>query len=104
MVEDFRNRFWISLVLTIPILLLSPLIQGFLGLEEAIQFPGDLIVLFALSSLLFSYGGWPFLKGIYLELSTRQPGMMTLGLRRASWAVFRPQSREKGPAHLSDSG
>ncbi len=78
MVEDFKKRFWISLVLTIPILLLSPLIQRFLGLEEAIGFPGDLIVLFALSSLVFFYGGWPFLKGIYLELSTREPGMMTL--------------------------
>jgi len=78
MVEDFKKRFWISLVLTIPILLLSPLIQGFLGLEEAIRFTGDLIVLFALSSLVFFYGGWPFLKGIYLELSTRKPGMMTL--------------------------
>ena len=77
MVEDFKKRFWISLILTIPILLLSPLIQGLLGLE-AIRFTGDLFVLFALSSVVFFYGGWPFLKGIFTELRSRKPGMMTL--------------------------
>ena len=56
MVADFRKRFWVSLVLTIPILMLSPLIQGFLGLEEAIHFTGDLFVLFALSSVVFVGG------------------------------------------------
>ncbi len=44
MVMDFRKRFWISLVLTIPILLISPMIQGFLGLEEVLRFQGDLMV------------------------------------------------------------
>ncbi len=78
MVEDFRKRFWISLVLTIPILLLSPLIQGFLGLEEVLRFPGDRLVLWALSSIVFFYGGWPFLKGLFNEVSKKKPGMMTL--------------------------
>ena len=78
MVADFRKRFWVSLVLTLPILALSPLIQGFLGLEEAISFPGDRYVLFVLSSAVFFYGGYPFLKGLYDELMSRQPGMMTL--------------------------
>ncbi len=78
MVADFRRRFWISLVLTVPILLLSPLIQGILGIEETLQFPGDLVVLWGFSSVVFVYGGWPFLKGIYEELSDWAPGMMTL--------------------------
>jgi Cu2+-exporting ATPase len=78
MVADFRRRFWISLVISIPILLLSPLIQRFLGIEGAIAFPGDSYVLFALSSAVFFYGGWPFLKGIYDELKSKAPGMMTL--------------------------
>jgi Cu2+-exporting ATPase len=78
MVADFRRRFLVSLLLTVPILLLSPLIQGVLGIEEALQFSGDLLVLWGFSSAVFVYGGWPFLKGIYEELSEWQPGMMTL--------------------------
>jgi Cu2+-exporting ATPase len=78
MVADFRRRFWISVVLTIPILVLSPLVQGFLGLEEAISFPGDDLILFVFSTAVFFYGGWPFLKGLYDELSSAEPGMMTL--------------------------
>ena len=78
MVEDYKRRFGASLVFTIPILVLSPMIQGFLGLGDSLRFTGDLFVLFVLSSAVFVYGGWPFLKGIYEELSTRQPGMMTL--------------------------
>jgi len=78
MVADFRRRFWISLILTIPILALSPLVQGFLGLEQAITFPGDSLVLFAFSTAVFFYGGWPFLSGLYDELTSGQPGMMTL--------------------------
>jgi len=78
MVEDYKRRFGVSLVLTIPILVLSPMIQGFLGLGDSLGFTGDLFVLFALASVVYVYGGWPFLKGIYEELSTRQPGMMTL--------------------------
>jgi Cu2+-exporting ATPase len=78
MVADFRRRFWISLVLTIPVLVLSPLVQGFLGLEEVISFPGDSLVLFVFGTAIFFYGGWPFLSGLYDELSSGQPGMMTL--------------------------
>jgi|GEM_PF-1688763 len=47
MAANFRNRFWVSLGLTLPILLLSPMLQKLVGLREAIQFPGDLYVLFA---------------------------------------------------------
>jgi Cu2+-exporting ATPase len=78
MVADFRRRFWISLGITVPILILSPMIQAFLGLREAVGFPGDAYVLWALSSFVFFYGGWPFLKGLFDELGKKQPGMMTL--------------------------
>lgn len=76
MVEDFRKRFFISLVITLPILLLSPMIQMFLGVDW--RFTGDSYLLFLLSSLLFFYGGIPFLKGAREELIKKEPGMMTL--------------------------
>lgn len=78
MIEDFKKRFWISLVLTLPVLFLSPVIKQFLHLEKALSFPGDTYVLFLLSSVIFFYGGWPFLKGLIEELANRKPGMMTL--------------------------
>ena len=78
MAADFRKRFWISLALTLPILVLSPLLQTLVGLQKAIRFPSDSYILFGLSSAVFWYGGWPFLKGLYDELKSRQPGMMTL--------------------------
>jgi len=78
MVADFRRRFWISLILTIPVLALAPLIQQVLGVEEVWRFPGDRFVQFGFASVIFFYGGWPFLKGIHAELGRKQPGMMTL--------------------------
>lgn len=78
MVADFRKRFWISLILTVPILLLSPMIQQFLGIGESLRFAGDMYVLFVLSSIVFFYGGYPFLKGLYDEVRSGNPGMMTL--------------------------
>jgi Cu2+-exporting ATPase len=78
MVADFRQRFWVSLVLTVPVLALSPLIQSVLGLGKALDFPGSGYVLFVLSAIVFFYGGWPFLKGLFSELAGRRPGMMTL--------------------------
>jgi Cu2+-exporting ATPase len=78
MVADFRKRFWISLVLSIPILLLSPMIQQFLGLGRSFRFSGDLFINFLFSTAVFFYGGWPFLKGLYDELRQKNPGMMTL--------------------------
>jgi Cu2+-exporting ATPase len=78
MIEDFKRRFWISLVITIPVLVLSPMIQHFLGLDNSIRFSGDIYLLFVLSSVIYFYGGFPFLKGIYEELRIkRMPGMMT---------------------------
>ena len=78
MVADFRRRFWVSLILTVPVLLLAPLIQDALNVEEAWNFTGDSFVLWLLASIVFVYGGWPFLTGIVSELRERLPGMMTL--------------------------
>jgi len=78
MAADFRKRFWISLLITLPILVLSPMLQALVGLREAIRFPGAIYVLFSLSSAVFWYGGWPFLKGLFEELKSGRPGMMTL--------------------------
>lgn len=76
MVNDFKKRFFISLILTIPILALSPMIQEFIGVDW--QFSFDQYILFALSTLVFFYGGWPFITGAIRELKDRNPGMMTL--------------------------
>ncbi|MFC3856030.1 copper-translocating P-type ATPase [Chitinophaga sp. GCM10012297] len=76
MTGDFRKRFYVTLILTVPVLLLSPMIQHWLRVNWG--FPGSKWLLFALSTVLFVYGGWPFLKGLAEELKARNPGMMTL--------------------------
>ncbi len=78
MVADFRRRFWVSLVLSVPVLALAPMLQALLSLETALAFPGDAYLQAALATVVFFYGGWPFLKGLAKELGKRQPGMMTL--------------------------
>jgi len=74
--EDFLKRFWLCLVLTIPVLLLSHMIQEWMGIK--LRFAGDQYVLLALSTFIYIYGGMPFLKGLVSELKHRAPGMMTL--------------------------
>lgn len=76
MIADFKKRFYVVLVLTIPIMLLSAMIQHFLGVDW--HFSGDSYILFALSSIVFIYGGWPFLKGGLDEARAKNPGMMFL--------------------------
>jgi P-type Cu2+ transporter len=88
MIADFRRRFWVSLALTLPVLALSPMIQRFLGLSQALSFRGSDYVLFALSAVVFFYGGWPFLKGLAGEVARRRPGMMTLIALAISVAFF----------------
>lgn len=78
MVDDFKKRFWVSLVLTVPILILSPMLQQWAGLGDSWRFAGDTWILLALSSAVFFYGGKPFLSGIYHEVRSGAPGMMTL--------------------------
>lgn len=75
--EDFRRRFWICLALTVPVVLLAPMIQRMVGLE-GLAFPGSSYVAFLLASVVFFYGGWPFLRGMVDEVHRRRPGMMTL--------------------------
>lgn len=86
MVTEFRNKFFIILIFTIPIMLLSPMIQHFMGVEW--RFTGDLYILAALSTFVYFYGGWPFLKGAVDELKDGEPGMMTLIGMAISIAFF----------------
>ena len=86
MIEDFKKRFWVSLILTIPILVFSPMIQMFLGYEWLL--PGNAYILFALSSVVYFWGGLPFLKGFYEEVKAKNPGMMTLIAMAISIAYF----------------
>jgi Cu2+-exporting ATPase len=76
MISDFKKRFYLVLVLTVPVMLLSPMIQHWLGMH--LDFTGASFLLFALSTIVFFYGGWPFLKGWVQEMKTWKPGMMTL--------------------------
>ncbi len=88
MIAQFRRRFWVSLILTIPILLLSPMLQTLFGIEGIVRFNGDTYVLWGLATIIFLYGGFPFLKGFYEELRKRKPGMMTLIAVAISSAYF----------------
>jgi len=81
MVKDFKKRFFVSAIITIPVLLLSPIIREFLFKVLGIAVPsfrGDIYILFLLSTIIFFYGGRPFLVGIRQELVSHAPGMMTL--------------------------
>jgi len=76
MIGDFKKRFYIILIFTIPIMLLSEMIQHWLNIH--ISFTGSQYILLLLSSIVFFYGGWPFLKGWIGEMKRLKPGMMTL--------------------------
>ncbi len=78
MMREFKRKFWVSVVLTIPIVILAPMIQSLVGLRETLQFAGEQYVQFALATAIFLYGGWPFVRGLYKELRKKSPGMMTL--------------------------
>src|ERR1700722_13023266 len=76
MILDFKRRFYGVLTLTVPIMLLSPMIQHFLGVDWS--FSAAPYILFGLSTAVYFYGGWPFLKGLTDEVKTKTPGMMFL--------------------------
>ncbi len=76
MAEDFKKRFFVSIFISLPVLLFSSTIQSWFSFQ--IDFTGRSYVVFALASILFFYGGWPFLTGLAKELKKKQPGMMTL--------------------------
>lgn len=83
---DFLKRFWISLIITVPILALSHMIQNWLG--YSLEFTGDKYVLLALGTLIYLYGGMPFLKGMVGEIRAKAIGMMTLVAIAISVAYF----------------
>ncbi len=86
MIADFKKRFWLSSILTIPILVLSPMIQHLLGYQMVV--PGNKFILLALSTFVYFWGGWPFLKGFWSEIKAKGPGMMTLIAMAISVAYF----------------
>jgi len=86
-VEEFKRRFLFSLVLTVPILLFSEMVQMWFGLEW-LKFPFQKEVLSLLSLIVYLYGGWPFLRGLVEEVKAKQPGMMTLIGVAVSVAMF----------------
>ncbi|WP_239548320.1 heavy metal translocating P-type ATPase [Arthrobacter tumbae] len=73
----FKNRFWISLILAVPVVLFSHMFAEIVGYIPP-DFPGALWVSPILGTVIFFYGGAPFLKGGIAELTSRQPGMMLL--------------------------
>jgi P-type Cu2+ transporter len=76
MIDEFKKRFYVVLILTIPIMALSPMIQHWLNIDWS--FSGSEFVLLMLSSIVFFYGGWPFLTGLVNEVKSKTLGMMTL--------------------------
>ena len=74
---QFRDRFWISLALSVPIVVFSEMVGDLLGYVPP-QFPGAVWIPPVLGTVLFAYGGRPFLVGGWSELRSRQPGMMLL--------------------------
>lgn len=88
MVSDFRRRLWVCLVLTVPVLVLSPMVRDFTGQGMAPLFAGEEWFALALSSIIYFWGGWPCLKGALPEIRSGRPGMMTLVALAISTAYF----------------
>jgi len=74
---QFRDRFWLSLVLSLPVVFYSTMVQPWFG-YSAPSFPGDGLVAPVLGTVVYLYGGWPFLTGAVDEFRDRRPGMMLL--------------------------
>lgn len=76
MIADFLRRFWVCLVLSVPVVVLSMMFQNLVGYH--LDFAWRKPMVLVLASIIYGYGGWPFLTGLVSELRNRQPGMMTL--------------------------
>ncbi len=76
-VAMFRDRFWLSLALTIPTLIWGHMLPRLLGYAPP-RFPGASLIAPVLGTVVYVYGGWPFVQGAVRELRDRLPGMMTL--------------------------
>ncbi|MFN2189359.1 MAG: heavy metal translocating P-type ATPase, partial [Candidatus Promineifilaceae bacterium] len=85
--EMFRRRFWVTLALSIPVLIFSPAIQNFFGYSMP-DFPGSQLIVPVLGVVIFAYGGLPFLQMAVPEVKSRSPGMMTLISLAISVAFF----------------
>ncbi len=83
----FRRPFWISLLLTIPVVLYSEIVHMLVGWQMP-AFPGSQWLVPVLASIIYWYGGWVFLRGAFDELRSRAPGMMTLVALAISTAYF----------------
>nr|MCU0908941.1 heavy metal translocating P-type ATPase [Paracoccaceae bacterium] len=88
MVADYQRRFWVSLALTVPVLILSPMVRDFAGQGMAPLFAAEEWVALALSSVIYFWGGRPFLTGALPEIRGGRPGMMTLVALAISTAYF----------------
>lgn len=73
---NFKQKFWLSLIIAIPILLISPMMG--VDLPFQFQFPGSEWLVLVLATILFLYGGQPFLSGAKMEIKAKNPAMMTL--------------------------
>ncbi|VTX50810.1 Copper-exporting P-type ATPase B [Enterococcus hirae] len=73
---NFKQKFWLSLILAIPIILFSPMMG--MSFPFKVTFPGSNWVVLVLATILFIYGGQPFLSGAKMELKQKSPAMMTL--------------------------
>ena len=76
-VEMFRNKFWVCLIISIPVLIWDPMIQQWFKYQSP-SFPGSNFIPAIFGTIVFIYGGWVFLQGAYRELANKNPGMMTL--------------------------
>ncbi|WGM90695.1 MAG: copper-translocating P-type ATPase [Candidatus Bathyarchaeum tardum] len=85
-IAEFKKKFFVCLVLTVPILVLSEMIQSWFGFVLIVPWQNEIV--FILSLIVYIYGGLPFLKGMLKELKNRQPGMMTLIGTAISVAFF----------------
>lgn len=83
----FKMKFWVSLALSVPIVMYSDIVQKLIGFHAPV-FPGSEYLQFVLSSIIFFYGGWVFIASAYRELKAKLPGMMTLIALAISVAYF----------------
>lgn len=101
-VEMFRRRFWVSLVLSLPVVATSHMVMDWLGYE--LDFAGMEWVGPVLGSVVFLWGGWPFLEGGLKEVRERQPGMMLLIAMARSASPMAPRWPRRSTGSISTSG
>ena len=95
----FRRRFWVALALALPVLAYSEHLRGWVGLGH-VDLPGGHVVNPALGTVIFLYGGWPFLAGGLAELRARRPGMMLLIAMAITVAYVASMAGALGPGGI----